>query len=137
MLTWSNHPLDSLKTQNYKLKHSRLLTCYSALLYVLAIFRSKKSVGPTDVLNMIRLSPTERLESLRDNRDFVELAPLLKNSWTNMNNFWKQPVLVRRSLWSALWTRSWAVITWKLPTSSVTWCSMHLTILATEIDFIG
>jgi predicted nucleotidyltransferase len=60
------------KIKNYKLKHSRLLTCYSALLYLLAVFRNKNFVSPADVLNMIKLSPTERLEWLRDNRDFIE-----------------------------------------------------------------
>jgi len=42
------------KVKNYKLKHSRLLTCYSALLYLLALFRAKHSVSPTDAMNMIR-----------------------------------------------------------------------------------
>ena len=32
------------KSKNYKLKHSRLLTCYSALLYLLAIFRRQNTV---------------------------------------------------------------------------------------------
>jgi hypothetical protein len=34
-------------------------------------FESKKSVSPTDALDMIKLSPIQRLESLRDNGDFV------------------------------------------------------------------
>jgi len=59
------------KIKNYKLKHSRLLTCYSALLYLLAVFRIKNSVGPTDALDMIRLTPTQRLEWLRDLSDFA------------------------------------------------------------------
>jgi predicted nucleotidyltransferase len=57
------------KIKNYKLKHSRLLTCYSALLYLLAVFGNKGTVSPTDTLDMIRLSPTQRLEWLRDNKD--------------------------------------------------------------------
>jgi hypothetical protein len=54
------------KIKNYKLKHSRLLTCYSALLYLLALYGHQKSVSPSDALTMISLSPTERLEWLRD-----------------------------------------------------------------------
>ena len=54
------------KIKNYKLKHSRLLTCYSAVLYLLAIYEQQKSVHPQDVLNMIGLTPTGRLEWLRD-----------------------------------------------------------------------
>jgi hypothetical protein len=52
------------KLKNYKLKHSRLLTCYSAILYLLAAFRSKQTVTPADALSMIRLTPTKRLDWL-------------------------------------------------------------------------
>jgi len=50
------------KIKNYKLKHSRLLTCYSALLYLLAIYNRNKTVCPSDVISMTDLTPTERLE---------------------------------------------------------------------------
>lgn len=53
------------KLKNYKLKHSRLLTCYSALLYLLAVYKDKKTVHPADALEMISLTPTERLEWLQ------------------------------------------------------------------------
>lgn len=52
------------KLKNYKLKHSRLLTCYSALLYLLAVYGKSKTVSPTDAVQMIRMTPTERLEWL-------------------------------------------------------------------------
>jgi nucleotidyltransferase-like protein len=52
------------KVKNYKLKHSRLLTCYSALLYLLAVYQSKGSVHPQDVVEMTQLSPTSRLQWL-------------------------------------------------------------------------
>jgi len=52
------------KLTNYKLKHSRLLTCYSALLYLLAVYEHKKSVDRSDALTMVKLTPTERLEWL-------------------------------------------------------------------------
>jgi predicted nucleotidyltransferase len=52
------------KLKNYKLKHSRLLSCYSALLYLLAVFRRSATVSPTDAVEMIMLSPTQRLEWL-------------------------------------------------------------------------
>ena len=75
------------KIKNYKLKHSRLLTCYSALLYLLTIFRGKGTVGPTDALDMIRLSPTQRLEWLRDNKELPEARGTVARLWTNMNAF--------------------------------------------------
>jgi hypothetical protein len=46
------------------MKHSRLLTCYSALRYLLATYSEKKSVQPDDAVNMAALSPTARLEWL-------------------------------------------------------------------------
>ncbi len=52
------------RIKNYKLKHSRLLTCYSALLYLLAVFSKNATVSPTDAEHMISLSPTGRLEWL-------------------------------------------------------------------------
>lgn len=54
------------KLKNYKLKYSRMLTCYSALLYLLAIFSEQHTVHPGNAVAMIKLTPTERLEWLRD-----------------------------------------------------------------------
>jgi hypothetical protein len=53
------------KIKNYKLKHSRMLTCYSALLFLLAIYQKKQTVSPHDALDMIKLTPTQRLEFLK------------------------------------------------------------------------
>lgn len=50
------------KLKNYKLKHSRLLTCYSGLLYLLTVYRRKGTVHPSDCFHMVNLTPTERLE---------------------------------------------------------------------------
>ena len=50
--------------KNYKLKHSRMLTCYSALLHLLELFSKNGTVSPTDAASMIRLTPTQRLEWL-------------------------------------------------------------------------
>jgi hypothetical protein len=53
------------KLKNYKLKHSRLLTCYSSLIYLLAVFSAKKTVSAEDAIEMTRLTPTQRLEWIR------------------------------------------------------------------------
>lgn len=63
------------KLKNYKLKHSRLLTCYSALVYLLAVFRQQDTVHPEDVIDMIRMSPTERLEWLAADEHFAAAKP--------------------------------------------------------------
>ena len=52
------------KLKNYKLKHSRLLTCYSALLYLLAVHRENNTVSPGDAIRMVELTPTQRLDAL-------------------------------------------------------------------------
>jgi predicted nucleotidyltransferase len=50
------------KIKNYKLKHSRMLTCYSALLFLLYIYSENGTVTVEDTQTMVRLVPTERLE---------------------------------------------------------------------------
>ena len=52
------------KLKNYKLKHSRLLTCYSALLYLLAVYVDQRTVSPSEAIRMIAITPTQRLEWL-------------------------------------------------------------------------
>jgi predicted nucleotidyltransferase len=50
------------KLKNYKLKHSRMLTCYSAVLYLLFIYGRDRTVTPLDAQAMVSLTPTERVE---------------------------------------------------------------------------
>lgn len=52
------------RQKNYTLKHSRLLTCYSGLLYLLAIFSLNNTVTPGNLTHMVGMTPTERLEYL-------------------------------------------------------------------------
>ena len=54
------------KLMNYKLKHSRMLTCYSGLLYLLWVCRTNNTVTPDDAKHMVSLSPTKRLEWLKE-----------------------------------------------------------------------
>ncbi len=66
------------RLKNYKLKHSRLLTCYSALMFLLTVFAKNKTVGPTDTKKMISLTPTERLEWMLSLPELAEAHPSLK-----------------------------------------------------------
>lgn len=50
------------KIKNYKLKHSRMLTCYSALLQLLFVYDRTGSVSVTDAQTMISFTPTQRVE---------------------------------------------------------------------------
>jgi len=65
------------KLKNYKLKHSRLLTCYSALLYLLAVHRQQSTVSPSEAIDMIRMTPTKRLEWLRDQGDLADARDVI------------------------------------------------------------
>jgi hypothetical protein len=57
------------KVKNYKLKHSRLMTCYSGILVLLWIYSKNGTVTVTDAFNMTMLNPTKRIEMLISNSD--------------------------------------------------------------------
>lgn len=52
------------KIKNLKLKFSRMLTCYSGIVYLMAVYARDDRVRPDDVRAMIAISPTERLEAI-------------------------------------------------------------------------
>ena len=52
------------KLKNYKLKHSRMLTCYSAVAYLLQLFKDRGTVSQEAAIEMTKLTPTERLQSI-------------------------------------------------------------------------
>lgn len=56
---------DDIKIKNLKLKFSRMLTCYSAIAYILSIHVSNGAVSPPDIKEMVALTPIERLERLQ------------------------------------------------------------------------
>lgn len=67
---------------NYKLKYSRLLTCYSAIMYLQAVlYRDKGTVSPEAALDMVSISPTQRLEFVAQTVSGVEqpVATILEN----------------------------------------------------------
>lgn len=53
------------KLKNYKLKHSRVLTCYSAIIYLAQVYKERETVSPQEAKEMVAMSPSERLEWLR------------------------------------------------------------------------
>lgn len=66
------------RLKNYKLKQSRLLTCYSALMFLSALFAKNKTVSPTDTKKMISLTPTERLEWMLSVPELADAHPSLR-----------------------------------------------------------
>ena len=75
------------KLKNYKLKHSRLLTCYLAILYLLATYHRRKTVTPLDAMDMIRLTPTQRLQWLQEQADFAEAHPIVDKLFEQYGSF--------------------------------------------------
>ncbi len=75
------------KIKNYKLKHSRLLTCYSAILYLLAVYARENTVTREDALNMIQLTPTERLEWLMDQPQLADAHETLEKLLAQYERF--------------------------------------------------
>jgi hypothetical protein len=65
------------KIKNYKLKHSRMLTCYSAVLYLLFVYDRNQTVRPQDAQNMVSLTPTQRIEFVENALAGSEFAPLV------------------------------------------------------------
>lgn len=58
------------KIKNHKLKHSRMLTCYSALLFLLAVYKKDGTVSPERAKEMTKLTPTGRLQWLLEDSSF-------------------------------------------------------------------
>jgi len=56
---------DDIKIKNLKLKFSRMLTCYSGIMYLLSIHVASGTVSPQDVGTMVALTPTGRLQHLQ------------------------------------------------------------------------
>ncbi len=53
------------RAKNFKLKFSRLLTCYSAVLALLLEYQERSTVTPDAALAILALSPTDRLDNAR------------------------------------------------------------------------
>lgn len=56
---------DDIKIKNLKLKFSRMMTCYSGIMYLLSIHVAARTVSPQDVKAMVALTPTGRLQLLQ------------------------------------------------------------------------
>jgi predicted nucleotidyltransferase len=66
------------KLANYKLKHSRMLTCFSALLFLLDVYVNQKTVTISDSRDMVSKSPTARVEQVMNGSTNVELIRITR-----------------------------------------------------------
>lgn len=65
------------KLANYKLKHSRLLTCFSSLVYMLALYQINNTVTIEDAINLSLISPTERLASVSEILQYKDASNII------------------------------------------------------------
>ena len=86
------------RLKNYKLKHSRLLTCYSAILYLLTLYVRQNSVSPSDALAMTKLTPTQRLEWLGGQPDLVGAQATINNLLSQYERFLETTNVEEREL---------------------------------------
>jgi predicted nucleotidyltransferase len=54
------------KLKNYKLKHSRMMTCYSALAYLLNVYKNNNTVHPAEAESMAERTPLDRFHFILD-----------------------------------------------------------------------
>lgn len=66
------------KLKNYKLKHSRILTCYSAILYLLAVYGRFGAVSPKYARDMAMMTPIERLEWIITQKELLASHAVMK-----------------------------------------------------------
>ena len=75
------------KSKNYKLKFSRLLTCYSALLFLLTTHIQKQTVSIEDAKEMVSLTPTQRLEWLLQQPAATQATDGIRKLQTSYSRF--------------------------------------------------
>jgi len=86
------------KSKNYKLKHSRLLTCYSALLYLLAVYGRQNTVSLDNVVQMTQLTPTKRLEWLLEQNNIADARPAIQRLLDQYEAFLKTTNIPEKEL---------------------------------------
>ncbi|MBW8321839.1 MAG: nucleotidyltransferase domain-containing protein [Arenimonas sp.] len=87
------------KLKNFKLKHSRMLTCYSALIYLLAVFRLEKTVSIDRAKEMAKLTPTKRLEWIKGNPDLRDCHDVTNRLLERYSEFLQMTDLPKEELW--------------------------------------
>ena len=64
-----------------------MLTCFSALIYMLGVYKANGTVTPADALRMVGLTPLERLEAMRPDPDDTDLKSALDRALQQYDAF--------------------------------------------------
>lgn len=75
------------KLKNYKLRHSRMLTCFSAIIYLLFIFSRHGSVRQKDAVEMALKSPSERLLRVSEKSEDPRVAEAINELLRQYDSF--------------------------------------------------
>jgi predicted nucleotidyltransferase len=86
------------KIQNYKLKHSRLMTCYSAILYLLYIYRKNETVSPLDAMRMFETAPTHRIQEMAVDRFLADSSITLNDLLQQYEKFLTETNVPKKEL---------------------------------------
>lgn len=62
------------RIKNLKLKYTRMLTCFSAIIYISAVYRQNNTVTPRDIEEMSALTPVDRLNLFGHGGKFEEIG---------------------------------------------------------------
>jgi hypothetical protein len=113
-----NKGSDDIKIKNLKLKFSRMLTCYSGIMYLLSIHVAAGTVSPQDVRAMVALTPTGRLQHLqkencltdpKQQEKFAQMIDGILGEYSHFLEFTHRPkaeVLAEYPKQADIWKRS-------------------------------
>lgn len=97
------------KVKNFKLKHSRMLTCYSAICFMSWTFRNNETVSPKDIVEMTKLSPLERLSRIEKSEARESVSALYNSLLENYEGFLRLTDLPKEELEERI-TSEWPTI---------------------------
>jgi len=78
------------KLKNYKLKHSRLLTCYSAIVYLMGVVAERGTVSQEDARSMVALTPIDRLVWIKNLQKFRSVSDMIEGIISTYTDFLRE-----------------------------------------------
>ncbi|MDV6329854.1 nucleotidyltransferase domain-containing protein [Asticcacaulis sp. 201] len=77
------------KVKNFKLKHSRMLTCYSAICFLLSRYQKNGTVTISDAKEMVYLTPLDRIESVSQSQNSTHITSIKQELFAGYADFLK------------------------------------------------
>jgi predicted nucleotidyltransferase len=86
------------RVKNYKLKHNRMLTCFSAILSLLYKYNMKCTVHPEDFVEIVKKSPTARLEWIAEETPEQEVKDHIDTLLKSYDSFLERSKIGEKNL---------------------------------------